>query len=268
MTCEDVSASEIVEKYLLGQLSDDVRDSFEQHYFECARCFGVLQTFREVQAELARTRAEHVAVPKRSWVWQWAWVPALAIVLLAVSVAVWQPPIPETSGPSSENTQPAPAPVRPPAEPVKPSLDDLARLEPPGYTPGRLRGAADAATAKFQEAMDHYQRRNYLQAAALLGEASTLDPEAAHIAFFLGISQLLAAQPDAAINALRKTVALGDSPYLEEAHFYLAKAYLRKENVDDAITELEHEIRLRGEHEPEARQLLDQLQAFKKSSQR
>jgi tetratricopeptide (TPR) repeat protein len=270
MTCEDVSGNEIVEKYLLGQLGDDVRESFEEHYFECARCFGLVQTYRDVQAELARTRKDLLSVtPARRWVWQWAWVPAAAVVVIAASVALWQPPLPGNLSPAPEVARPAPdlAPAAPespapsPAPPPKPSLDQLARFEPPRYVPGSLRGVADAATMRFKEGMEHYQQGRYAAAAGVLLEASSLDPEAPHILFFLGISQLLAGQTDPAIDALGKAITLGDSPYLEEAHFYRAKAFVRRGNLDGASAELEGAIRLRGEREADARDFLRQLRA-------
>jgi len=256
MTCEEVIRSEIVEEYLLDQLSEEARDSFEQHYFECGRCFGLLQTYRDVQAELARTReAGLLPAPRRNWVWRWAWAPAMAVVLMVVSLALWKLPITEIPGPPSQDIQPT-APTPPPAEsvspslppssPPKPSLDDLARVEPPSYAPSRLRGTADEATARFQEAMKHYQRRDYPAAIAGLRAASNLDPEAPHILFFLGISHLLAGESDTAIEVLRKTIALGDSPYIEDSHFYLAKAYLQKGNIDEATRQLEITTRLRG----------------------
>jgi tetratricopeptide (TPR) repeat protein len=270
MTCEDVSGSEIVEKYLLGQLGDDVRESFEEHYFECARCFGLLQTYQALQAELARTRQDLLPVtPARRWVWQWAWIPATAVVVIAASVALWQRPLPGNLSPAPDVTRPAPgpssaapeSPSRPPAPPPKPSLDQLARFEPPPYAPGNLRGVVDAATVKFNEGMERYQQGRYAAAAGVLLEASSIDPEAPHILFFLGISQLLAGQTDQAIDTLGKTITLGDSPYLEEAHFYRAKAYVRRENLDRARAELETAIRLRGEREADARDFLRQLRA-------
>jgi tetratricopeptide (TPR) repeat protein len=263
MTCAEVSRDEIVEKYLLGQLSPESRDAFEQHYFECARCFHWLQTYRDLQSELARTRDEIVATPSRGWVRQWAWLPAAAVVLLAVSVTVWhRRNVAPVETPPSEST-PSISPNPPTSTPVTPSLEELARVEPPAYGQGRLRGAADAATATFGRGMDRYQRRDYAGARARLKEASQLDPESPHVMFFLGITNLLTGRTDEAIEALRSTIALGDSPYLEEAHFYLAKAYLKAGRVDDGIGELERTIRLRGDREADARGLLSHLKTFK-----
>ena len=272
MTCEDVSKDEIVERYMLDQLSADARESFEAHYFECARCFGLLRTYRDVQSELERSRQEIVAVsPKWGRLREWAWVPALAAVLIAVSVTVWQRPpanVPAPTGPSGPAVEGRPgATPKPPAAvaPPQPLFADLARVDAPRYTQPRVRGVTDDATVAFQQAMEHYLRRDYERAITGLREASALDREAPHILFFLSASQLLVAQTDAAIESFGKTIALGDSPYLEEAHFYLAKAYLRKEDLRAAASELERTIELGGERQPTARTLLEQVKLLEAS---
>ena len=87
-------------------------------------------------------------------------------------------------------------------------------------------------------------------------DTAALAPDAAHIRFFLGISHLMAGQDIAAIAELRATTALGDSPYLEEAHWYLAKALLRQKRLAAAEAELRTLIRLQGTGTTEARTLL------------
>jgi tetratricopeptide (TPR) repeat protein len=264
MTCDEVQRDEIAEKYLHDQLNDESREAFEQHYFECGRCFTLLQRYRDLQAELASTRDDVLpAVSARRWVWQWAWVPAMAAIVLAVGLTLWQRPIDDRRDATQVTASPEPSGAeRPPAPPPAVSLADLARIEPPRYTPGRLRGAGDEATARYQEAMKNYARGDYVAASAGLKAAAALDPEAPHIVFFLGISQLMSGQFDGGISALRQTLALGDSPFTEEAHFFLAKAYLRKENLDAARAELERTAQMRGTREAEAGQLLLQLERF------
>ena len=260
MICDDVNRNETVEKYLLDQLSEDVREAFEQHYFECARCFGLLQTYREVQAELARTRTEAlVEAPQRGWVWRWAWAPAMAVVLIAASVTFWPRPLSDSIGPAPPATPESTVTAPPPA---RPRLEELARFDPPQYTPGRLRGAPDEATARFRDGMKHYARGDYRAAVPELTAASTLDPDAPHIHFFLGISRLLTGQPALAVDSLSKTTVLNDSLYREDAHFYLAKAYLQAGNIDGAEKELSSTLALRGERAAEAERLLLQLRAI------
>jgi hypothetical protein len=268
MICEEVARDEIVEKYLLGGLPDEARDAFEAHYFDCDRCFRMLQTARTVQGELARTaaavRAEGMAP---SWIRGWAWGPAIAVLVLAVGLTLWQRSAPTTisdaappalvppAGPAA--TAPQPASPQPPA----PSLGELGRVEPPAFVPSRLRGAQDEATAAFAAAMKSYARGDYARAAEGLQKAADLDPGAPHIAFFLGASHLLSGRPDAAVTALQRAVALGDSAYLEDAHFYLAKAHLQQDRAGPAIEQLRIVVRLAGERQVEARELLRRLES-------
>jgi tetratricopeptide (TPR) repeat protein len=107
--------------------------------------------------------------------------------------------------------------------------------------------------------MRHYVAKDYRAAIRGLTTASELDPAAPHASFFLGISYLLTDQADPGIRALQKTIALGDSLYLEEAHFYLARALLLKDDASGARRELERTLQLRGDREEEARRLRDEL---------
>jgi len=157
-------------------------------------------------------------------------------------------------------------PERPkPAPPTAPSVAELVRVTPPRYVPVTLRGPTDEAAKRFREAMQHYAKGKYGAAILGLRAAAELDPRAPNVQFFLGICYLLTGQIDTAIAELKKTVALGDSPYLEEAHFYLAKAFLRQGNVVAARNELKKTIELRGELESEAQKLLGQLQMLSKT---
>ena len=131
------------------------------------------------------------------------------------------------------------------------------------YKAPTLRGVPDEATERFQRGMEHYRQADYAAAVGDLRTAAELDPDAAHIRFFLGISHLMLGQDDAAIDRLRATIALGDSPYLEEAHRYLAKAFLRRNDLGAAETQLKRLIQLRGSWSDEAQRLLTQVERFK-----
>jgi tetratricopeptide (TPR) repeat protein len=267
MTCEDVIQGEIAEKYLHAELSEESREAFEQHYFECDRCFALLQAYRGLQAELARSRHAILAeAPGRSWIWRWGWAPATAAVVMAAGLALWQQPLTDTgSTPEGQPSTPAsaPSPAGPPATPG-PSLADLARVDPPPYTASRLRGVEDEAGARYHAAMKRYVQGDFRGAIAGLSAAATLDPEAPHVLFFLGVSRLAAGEPDAGIEALRRTIALGDSPFIEEARFFLAKGYLQKRDVEAAERELARAVQLRGAREAEARQMLADLKSLAK----
>jgi tetratricopeptide (TPR) repeat protein len=260
MACAQINRDEIVERYLTGSLAPLERESFEDHYFECEQCFAALQAERALQAELSASAAQIRAMPapKPSF---WRWTPAMvtaALVIVAAFGIRWGMRL--GSSPSPPPTQTTEA------RPAGPSLAELARFDPPAYTPTVLRGAQDEAMRKFHAAMKFYQRGRYDLAVPGLREAARLNPQDAGAPFFLGAGYLLSGKADDGIAALRQCVALGDTPYLEEARYYLAKAFLSKGDLTAARRELEEVIRLKGDHEDEARRLLQQSAALGKDS--
>jgi len=68
---------------------------------------------------------------------------------------------------------------------------------------------------------------------------------------------------DQAIAHLRTTVALGDSAYFEDAHWYLAKGYLRRRDLGAAETELKTVIQLHASRADEALRLLADVTKLK-----
>jgi hypothetical protein len=81
--------SQVCEKYLLGELSQELRDAYEEHYFSCAECAMQLRSAAELigasQQILARTPAIGAKVhaePKREGWFKWL-QPAIAIPMLA-----------------------------------------------------------------------------------------------------------------------------------------------------------------------------------------
>jgi TolA-binding protein len=264
MNCKEVEEREILEGYLLDRLSESDREEFEEHYFECESCFSQLQTGLTVQEELRRHprvgRQAGATLLRRAWFW----TPAFTALALLLAVGIWwysarerrsQPQVsssplktnPEGSGRSQSFALDAA------------SLEKLARVEPPPYSAVVLRGAEDDAQEAFHKAMQYYLKGDFSNAIPGLQIAVKASPRTARFNFYLGACYLLTDQTDSAIESLRKTVSLDDPTYSEQAHFYLAKAYLRKKEVSRAEDELQTTIRLRGSKEAEADEILRQL---------
>src|SRR5262245_48042410 len=264
MNCEHVTKEEITEKYVLGRLTEAEQGAFELHFFECERCFEEVETFRALQTELRRAAPEIRTQPSRPQhsFWHWAWAPAAAIAILVVGLGWWmeRSKVTPVEPPSLVVRIPAPTPV---PQVTGPSVEELAQVRPPEYVPVVLRGAEDEAVKRFKASMRDYVKGNYAAPIPGLRAASGLNPQAADISFFLGICYLLTDQTDAAIKQLSRTAALGDSPYLEETHFYLAKCFLRKDDLHAARNELEKTIRLQGDREGEARELLQKMEKLR-----
>jgi tetratricopeptide (TPR) repeat protein len=135
----------------------------------------------------------------------------------------------------------------------------LSEFEPPLYIPRSLRGAIDEASERWRAGMMRYQVGDYASAIPVLRSAAEFNPRGAAIRFFLGICFLLSGQTDEGITELRITIALGDSAYLEEAHFYLAKGLLRRGDLRAARRELKAVVASGGRLEEESARLLIQL---------
>jgi tetratricopeptide (TPR) repeat protein len=299
MQCEQVLRDGIAERYLRGALSAADQEAFERHYFECASCFDELESLRLLRQALAEGVAANEAVSEARGGWApGTWAAAAAVVAVIGGGLFWlavnsnRPSGGASEGDGRVAEQQAAVPVLPAPEtptprvpeaghPAQPgptaprvnlggaarsaALAALAVVQAPPYTPAPLRGVLDEAARRFREAMKLYVDRDYEGAKAGLREAAELDPERPDIAFFLGICALLTDEPEAAIAELRRTIALGESPYLEEAHFYVAKAHLRRGELAAAASQLEETVQLRGEREQEARELLRKLEALRKA---
>ncbi|MFN7986693.1 MAG: tetratricopeptide repeat protein [Thermoanaerobaculia bacterium] len=248
--CPDMPQTEAMERYLRGELEEPAASAFEEHYFTCDSCFAALEDLRSLRTELVRSRkaVSLTAAMARHLPWL-----GLAAAVLALGVA-------GTFLLSRERPAPTPEPdaVTTPSS----RFAELARVEPPAWTPVRLRGSEDEAGRRFREAMEKYEKGDWAAALPILRDASQLDPSAPGASFYRGGCALLAGDPAEAAESLERVVALGDTPYLEEARFYLAKARLAKGDAPGARNELLRIAREDGRRRAEARLLLGRLDAL------
>ncbi len=264
MNCREVEEQDITERYLLDRLSEPEREEFEKHYFECASCFSQVQTGLALQAELRHQPLVPAKACGASLRSMWAWTPAFVTFALLFGVAIWwysshnRQPLQQASLPPPKASPEVAMQSQPPS-PAAPSLEELARVEPPPYSAAVLRGAENEGQETFRKAMQFYLKGDYAHAIPGVRAAVKASPRTARFNFYLGACYLLVGQADPAIVSFRKTVSLGDSAYSESAHFYLAKAYLRKKEVSSAEDELQKTVRLHGSLEVEAGDIIRQL---------
>ena len=255
MGCVQIRHEEVIERYLTGSLTPEEQESFEEHYFACDSCFVALQAQRALQAELSASAPQITIMPVSSparFHWKMA-LAASALLILGVLGIRW-------------GLRPNSSPAIPPFQtakstPAGSSLSELARLDAPSYAPTVLRGTQSGAERNFRMAMRPYQQGDYARAVITLQAAVKSNPNDSGTLFFLGVSQLLVNHTDDGVAALQLCIALGDTPYLEEAHYYLAKGFLRQGDPSAARRELEVVVRLKGDNEDNARRLLRQLAA-------
>jgi TolA-binding protein len=278
--CPWRARDDVFEGYVRETLGPDDRQAFEAHYFECDECARRIEAYQDLHRGLGAAQvAAHVAARPAGRVRPWWWValPAAASVLIVVgAAALWLSGparmAPESRASTAQSPAPSGAPSAPPATTSAPPapaaapspsavpLSVLARVEPPSYLPtSQPRATPSEAAERFDAAMRRYMDADYAGAIPGLRAAADLRPEAPQYAFFLGACLLLTGGTEPAVTELERAIALGESPFLEEAHFYLAKARLRQGQPGAAREQLTRTIERHGRFEKEARQLLAQV---------
>ena len=281
--------SEAAERYVSGTMTEPERTSFEQHFFACDVCFRTVQALEDARGLVAGTDTEQIAQDGGAAIASGRGLPlkwmALAATLV-LSVMVWQmsrptdvpaetvasappPAVPPASSvtPAPVAQMPAPA-TRPPATTTSPTskdrLERWAAVIPPQYVALTTRSELDKEAQAFDEAMVHYSAGHYRHAADGLQALAERSPTAAHVQFFLGISELMTGNVARARGALQRSAEAGVSPYSDEAHFYLAKAALRAGDLKTAAQELEIAVAREAGPDGDAVRLLSELRAAAK----
>ena len=256
MNCEAVQTGNLAEKYVLGQMPESDQTAFEEHYYLCDRCLNEVRMLQALQAAAQATPARRRAVVSN---WTWG---AIAAVLVGAAclgaLPLWRRQ-PVGSTPIAVANPPAGA-----ADGYDAAIRLLARAEAPRYVPSRLRGASASQEDAFRAAMEPYMRGDYGAAAEALRPLAKPLPDSVAAEFYLGICLLMTGNAEGAAQQLRAVEAQGDTPYLEPARFYLAKALLSGSDVQGARHALELAIGMRGDREADARQLLDRMRALPK----
>lgn len=129
-------------------------------------------------------------------------------------------------------------PIRPPglskkAKPVN-WLREFGRIDPPPFDGSALADIEEDAELQFQAAMSFYSRGAYASAVPALRETLELDSRAVGALFYLGISLLMIGESEEGEQMLEDTIAWGDTPFLNAALYYGAKANMLLYRVDRA----------------------------------
>lgn len=122
-----------------------------------------------------------------------------------------------------------------------------------------MRSTPSDAQRVFREAMVPYSGGNCDDAVAELRRAVQMDESLIQARFYLAACELVLGKPESAEDQLHRVVAGGESPYLEDAHFFLAKARIQQGDVAGARQELGRVIAMKGQRREEAQRLLEQL---------
>jgi hypothetical protein len=132
--------------------------------------------------------------------------------------------------------------------------DMLAAFRAPVYVASQT-----AAPKEFGTAMRHYAHQDFAGAVPQLRAAAKAAPDFVAAHFYLGICLLQTGDRISGIEELRAVTEAGATPYLERAHFYLAKGLIAEHDIPRAQVQLQTLIAQHGELEQQATILLAQI---------
>ena len=199
--CLLAEREDLVSGYVAGTLSETELEEFEQHLLECSIC---QEEVREAAVIKSALRVDAIPrVRRRRFLY------LLPIAAAAVLVGIMM-----TRGDELRK------------------LGDVAH--PPVFEGTPIRASADNSA---DLGMAAYSRGDYAEAAELLQQAP-MEDHTPGLFFFLGVSQLLSDNADGAVVSLQRTANPPGNPYVDEARFYSAKAWLQMRRPDSALIRL------------------------------
>jgi hypothetical protein len=209
-------------RFVAGTLTGDDIERFDAHLLECSQCQAEVALAMRVRAvgrdALQDTsRAAGLAPNTRRW--------ALPLVAIAAAAAllVWAPARGDRAALNAFGAVPT-APL---------------------YLGVAVRTGADSPVAAFDSAFEHAMRqyeaeswRDAHQSLHTLAERPDVGEALPAVRFFAGAAALMSDDAERAEREFAMLLALDDSPYHAEAHFYRAKALLRLGRGSEAAREL------------------------------
>jgi hypothetical protein len=287
-----------------GALPAEVAAQITRHVETCALCKLMASDLDEVDAEpiVETDRARiwkriqskippqqaQAATLKVAGLWSKWWrsylgpVPvalaATAVILIGILIGAsllrrtrvhQQEPVSRSgsSGVEQEPTQPAPQP----SPPSIPGSNAFLLEKPPVRLPASAvmiwRGEADRGNTQAKEleqALVPYRADDYTGAEARLAKLSQKYPGSREARFYLGVCQLFLNKNQEAVANLRAASSLGRKPLAEETEWYLAIAYHRSGQDDDARLLVERLCRTGGKDSARACAALSELSSTQK----
>ena len=268
--CTNKKIGEWIGLYEVGAIQENERRVFFDHLIECEHCYDevysiepITLAFRNHRASLRRAeRAASSPVPAvsvptrfRSWALRPAFaIAALILVLVLGSFLVLrQERTPATDiADSSSNSSASVADSQSQWANLQIAKAKYTRPEE-GVT---LRDGGDA----FGRAMAAYEQDDFSSAIEQLETLGEMQPRnAGEVSFYLGVSLLLVNRSEDAILPLKQSLQVSSGQLAGRSHYYLAQAYLKKNQPQQATAELDNTIRVGGEYEAAARALRKEI---------
>jgi TolA-binding protein len=181
--------------------------------------------------------------------WVWIYVLATVVMTIAIGVFTWLAVESRRDAGTSQAAQTGRIPIE--------RFQLLAQFEPPAYAPGPK--LDKPPTKQFQEAMERYLKKDFAGAIPGLRAIVSARRDGPEARFYLGICSLLTGDSAAGVQNLQSVVDAGDTPYREQARYYLAKGLLGRGDIAAARMQLENVIAMHGDLERQSKSLLTNI---------
>jgi hypothetical protein len=271
--CTDRRIGQLIAFYEFGALETREHVIFQDHLIECEYCYDQVYSIelfstvfrdhrtaqRQAKAKGAFTSVGHGGrIQKRRWLLRPLVAVAASLVLaIAIGIVVFVNTHPANNGLKVADGNAPPFDLDSSNSPWK----DIA-VPKASYIPPKRTIVLRSPDESFNRAMAAYQTNDFTGAAAQLQALSELEPDnAVEVKFYLGVALLLAGQSRDAIAPLRQATQFSAGARSESSHYYLALAYLKCGYQEQALSELDAAVQLKGQLHSDAEELRRRIQS-------
>ena len=214
MKCHEFQ--DLIEAYLRETIAESRREQFEEHFFQCRKCFLGLKINETLRNKEARIPVDEQPrrLPFR------VLRPALAIAalffLVLSSVLLLR---------RDHQAQ---------------RLNELSRFDLPLYHQGEMRGGKEGASfleMEFSQAMRSFQQRDFHSALEILDRPSFITPGYPKYDFFRAVSLLGAGETERAGEIFDGIIQAMDPAYFDEAIYYKGFVLLHQGKQRQALAQ-------------------------------
>jgi tetratricopeptide (TPR) repeat protein len=221
---------QLTDDYLQGNLSKEMQEAFEEHYFSCDTCFNHLQISHQLQRKEVR-----ITIPQKKTYWfaRPALILSSLLVVVLSAVILFQSPQPVSI-----------------------------TFEPPAYISTEQRTGPILANPEIERkvaaAMSHYQKGDYRQTLHALKKI----PEAGvnfKVTFFKGICYLMTDNFQQALPEFNKIIRGMNPSYYDEALYYKSITLLKLKRTKQSVIQLNTLANMFSPYAEKAKNILQQI---------
>lgn len=262
--------------YQMDLLSDEQNIIVEAHLLECEACFKEVYRLRPV-FELLEEMPERFLddlQPKKTLVRKTIErLKNLFAPILSTSERWWQKPAIKILAPATVVIVLAMIFLLPflfkPTE-----YSDLVILKKPSYPTLQIKGDIELTPTQklFEEGIKFYEQDKYTQAIQKLTVYIEQETDNPHGHFYLGSCFVLMKKFEKGIEHLKLASDLsqeqGNQLLLEKCYWYLGNAYLKTNDVENALSNFRQILEMQGEFATDVQQQIIKIDAIKKKKEK